>query len=169
MQEALLAAALQWPRDGVPAQPARLALHRRAAAADRRAAQRERAAPSRERSGAGARAAAAATAADEDDTLDAPVHVLPRSLSPPSQVALDAARRRRPDHRGDRERVPGPGAHDGAAHQPGEATISAAGARVRLPPDAERGACRVVLHVLYLIFNEGYTATLGRRTCPASS
>jgi RNA polymerase sigma factor (sigma-70 family) len=37
-----------------------------------------------------------------------------------------------------------------------------AGARFELPPDPERGpALRVVLHVLYLLFNEGYSATAG--------
>jgi RNA polymerase sigma factor (sigma-70 family) len=37
-----------------------------------------------------------------------------------------------------------------------------AGARFELPPDPERGpALRVVLHVLYLLFNEGYSVTAG--------
>ncbi len=40
--------------------------------------------------------------------------------------------------------------------------IKAAGARFDLPPPAERASgSRVVLHVLYLVFNEGYTATSG--------
>ncbi|MCI2418961.1 sigma-70 family RNA polymerase sigma factor [Saccharopolyspora sp. K220] len=40
--------------------------------------------------------------------------------------------------------------------------IRAAGARFDLPPEPERAdRLRVVLHVLYLIFNEGYTATSG--------
>ena len=40
--------------------------------------------------------------------------------------------------------------------------IKAAGATFRLPPEAERtDRLRVVLHVLYLMFNEGYTATSG--------
>jgi predicted RNA polymerase sigma factor len=41
--------------------------------------------------------------------------------------------------------------------------IRAAGSTFSLPADAERGErLRVVLHVLYLIFNEGYTASSGR-------
>src|SRR5262249_5130230 len=41
--------------------------------------------------------------------------------------------------------------------------IKAAGATFRLPDAPEREArLRVVLHVLYLIFNEGYTASSGR-------
>jgi RNA polymerase sigma factor (sigma-70 family) len=40
--------------------------------------------------------------------------------------------------------------------------ITASGARFELPDPAERPArLRIVLHVLYLIFNEGYTATAG--------
>ncbi|HUE25684.1 MAG TPA: DUF6596 domain-containing protein [Solirubrobacteraceae bacterium] len=43
-------------------------------------------------------------------------------------------------------------------------TIADAGARFELPPDEERAArLGVVLHVLYLIFNEGYTATSGEQ------
>ena len=43
-----------------------------------------------------------------------------------------------------------------------KASIKGAGARFSLPPEAERAdRLRVVLHVLYLVFNEGYTATSG--------
>src|SRR5947209_9834641 len=42
--------------------------------------------------------------------------------------------------------------------------IKATGATFRLPPADERDErLRVVLHVLYLIFNEGYTATSGEQ------
>jgi predicted RNA polymerase sigma factor len=45
-----------------------------------------------------------------------------------------------------------------------KATIADAGGRFALPPDDERAArLGVVLHVLYLMFNEGYTATSGER------
>jgi RNA polymerase sigma factor (sigma-70 family) len=41
-------------------------------------------------------------------------------------------------------------------------SIKAAGARFRLPPDDERAErLRVVLQVLYLVFNEGYTSSAG--------
>jgi predicted RNA polymerase sigma factor len=43
-----------------------------------------------------------------------------------------------------------------------KATISGAGGRFEMPPAAEvPERLRVVLHVLYLIFNEGYTASSG--------
>ena len=39
-----------------------------------------------------------------------------------------------------------------------------------LPPDAERAErLGAVLHVLYLIFNEGYAATAGPSVCTARS
>lgn len=41
-------------------------------------------------------------------------------------------------------------------------SIKSAGARFSMPPESERAErLRTVLHVLYLIFNEGYTATSG--------
>ena len=43
-----------------------------------------------------------------------------------------------------------------------KATIKAAGGSFSMPPEDEREArLKVVLHVLYVIFNEGYTATSG--------
>ena len=40
--------------------------------------------------------------------------------------------------------------------------IRGAGARFDLPPEPERAdRLRVVLHVLYLVFNEGYTTSSG--------
>jgi predicted RNA polymerase sigma factor len=43
-----------------------------------------------------------------------------------------------------------------------KASIREAGARFEMPPDAERPErLGVVLHVLYLLFNEGYTASSG--------
>ena len=43
-----------------------------------------------------------------------------------------------------------------------KATIAAAGGRFEMPPETEvEGRLSVVLHVLYLMFNEGYTASSG--------
>ena len=61
-----------------------------------------------------------------------------------------AARRRRADDQADRRGVPGSGGDDGPAHQPREAVVSG-------QPFAQPSDVAVVLRVLYLIFNEGYS------------
>lgn len=44
--------------------------------------------------------------------------------------------------------------------------LRAAGARFELPPQPERGPrLQAVLHVLYLMFKEGYSAVPGRSCC----
>ena len=75
----------------------------------------------------------------------------------------DAAGGRRPDHGRDRERVPGARGDHGPAHLPGEADASRrpacrSGCR---PPTSRPRRLRSVLHVLYLIFNEGYASSAG--------
>ena len=93
VQEALLAAAVQWPDEGVPEQPARLADHGRHPAVDRPVAQRERAAPPRgDARGHGrasrSRAGPEATGQDQDDTLTLLFLCCHPALSAPSQLAL---------------------------------------------------------------------------------
>ena len=100
---------------------------------------------------------------DRDDTLTLLLLCCHPALTPPSQIALtlravgglttaEIARRvlrARSDH--------------GAADQPGQAAIRQAGATFSMPPPDEIDErLRTVLHVLYLIFNEGYTDHLGR-------
>ncbi|SDC09359.1 RNA polymerase sigma factor [Actinokineospora iranica] len=160
VQEALLAAAVHWPDKGVPADPMawlvtvagrKLTDHWRGETARRR---REAATCSPDLLAAGP---------DEpdprhtDDTLALLFLCCHPDLSPPSQVALTL-------------RAVGGLTTAQIAHAflVPEATmaqrISRAkqrikGATFRDPPDPAR--LRVVLHVLYLIFNEGYTATSG--------
>ena len=70
----------------------------------------------------------------------------------------------RVDHRRDRPRAAGAGVDDCPAHHPAKARIRDSGARFTLPEDADRPARpAAVLRVLYLVFNEGYTATSGDR------
>ncbi|WP_445188459.1 RNA polymerase sigma factor [Pseudonocardia sp. Cha107L01] len=170
VQEALLAAALQWPAEGVPRNPHGWLV----TVASRRLTDQWRSeAARRDREANAAAMAAAATppadsgfdtadGADSDDTLTLLLLCCHPALSPASQVALTL------------RAVAGlTTAQIASAFLVPEATmtrritrakhsIEEAGARFGPPPDgdyAERlGA---VLHTLYLIFNEGYTATSG--------
>jgi RNA polymerase sigma factor (sigma-70 family) len=169
VQEALLAAAVQWPDQGVP-QSARgwlitvasrrltdqfrsdRARRRREDTTAARAPRHESVVPAPGDEGA----------SDQDDTLTLLFLCCHPALSPASQIALTL------------RAVGGlTTAQIANAFLVPEATmaqrisrakqrIKATGIPFELPPEDERGErLRVVLHVLYLIFNEGYTATSG--------
>jgi len=155
VQEALLDAALQWPRYGVPANPRGWLL----TAAHRRLIDELRSESARRRREEGlAREPPPSEAADEDDTLELLFVCCHESLTPASQVALTL------------RAVGGlttaeiasaflvPESTMAQRISRAKATIRAAGARFA-PPAPE--ALPVVLHVLYLIFNEGYMASSG--------
>jgi RNA polymerase sigma factor (sigma-70 family) len=159
VQEALVAASVQWPAEGRPASPKawlmtvasrRLIDELRSDEARRR----------REQSDASMAGSEAVTAAD--DTLTLLFLCCHPALSAPSQLALTL------------RAVAGlTTAEIARAFLVPEATMAQrisrakqkiveAGASFRPPPEAEwAGRLRVVLHVLYLLFNEGYTATSG--------
>jgi len=168
-QEALIAAATQWPHRGVPDNPRGWLI----TVGSRRLTDQLRSDLARAR-----RETAAATllppvelvapgpadelANEEDDTLTLLFLCCHPSLSAPSQVALTL------------RAVGGlTTAQIASAFLVPEATmaqrirrakqsIKSAGARFGLPPEDERPErLRVVLQVLYLIFNEGYAATSG--------
>jgi RNA polymerase sigma factor (sigma-70 family) len=166
VQEALLAAATQWPGDGVPEAPRAWLI----TVAERRltdAWRSESARRAREETAAalavdGAAAPPADAGPDADDTLTLLLLCCHPELSPPSQLALTL------------RAVGGlTTAQIARAFLVPEATmaqrISRAKARIRAtgsvfapPPAAQRAArMRVVLHVLYLMFNEGYATTSG--------
>ncbi len=162
VQEALFAAAQQWPVDGVPDNPRGWL----ATVASRRLVDEWRSESARRRR----EESAALLELDEepqpaasDDTLTLLFLCCHPSLSPPSQLAL-TLRAVGGLTTGEIARaflVPEPtmGQRISRAKQ----TIKKAGARFDLPPEAERAdRLRVVLQVLYLVFNEGYTATEGR-------
>jgi RNA polymerase sigma factor (sigma-70 family) len=169
VQEALLAAAQQWPKGGVPDNPrgwlirvgarrltdllrSEEARHRREETAGRLAPRDAFTAPP---PGEG-------RAPSEDDTLTLLFLCCHPELSPAAQVALTL------------RAVGGlTTAEIGRAHLVPEATmaqrISRAKQRIRGVPFRQPGPqdrddrLAAVLQVLYLIFNEGYTATSGRR------
>ncbi|MEV4001715.1 sigma-70 family RNA polymerase sigma factor [Actinomadura sp. NPDC049753] len=165
VQEALLAAAVQWPGEGVPENPRGWLL----TVATRRLTDQwrsERARRDREAAVAAEEPAEPGPdeyrAADRDDTLTLLFLCCHPALSPSSQVALTL------------RAVGGlTTAQIARAFLVPEATmaqrvsrakqkIKAAGARFGTPPPDERDErLRAVLHVLYLIFNEGYTASSG--------
>ncbi len=161
VQEALLAAAQQWPEDGVPDQPRPWLVtvaSRRLVDGWRSESARRR----REEHGAVLDVRGTASAPSRDDTLTLLFLCCHPALSVPSQLALTL------------RAVGGLSTTEIAnAFLVPEATmaqrisrakqrIRSAGARFTLPPEPQRAErLRVVLHVLYLVFNEGYTTTSG--------
>ncbi len=169
VQEALLAAATQWPVDGVPANPRGWLI----TVATRRLTDQFRSESARRRredsvaAMAGPEEMVAPGAdvdapPDSDDTLTLLFLCCHPAVTPASQVALTL------------RAVGGlTTAEIARAFMVPEATmaprisrakksIKAAGSRFAMPPEEERAdRLRVVLQVLYLIFNEGYTASSG--------
>ena len=95
--------------------------------------------------------------------VDRALHVLPSRADPGIGDRPHAAGRRRFDDVRDRERVPRRRGDDGATDLAGEADASRrpesrSGCR---SPRSAPARMRMVLHVLYLIFNEGYTSSGG--------
>ena len=169
VQEALLAASVQWQEEGVPENPQGWLM----TVASRRLADRLRsdAARRRREESAAARvpsdelvspAPGEEQSTDQDDSLTLLFLCCHPALSAASQVALTL------------RAVGGlTTAEIARAFLVPEATmaqrisrakrnIKASGIPFLMPPENERAErLRVVLHVLYLIFNEGYTATSG--------
>jgi RNA polymerase sigma factor (sigma-70 family) len=168
VQEALIAAAGQWPDRGLPGHPKgwlitvasrRLTDQLRSEESRRR---REQTALAAEPGPPAIAAPADEPAGDRDDTLALLFLCCHSELSPPSQLALSL------------RAVGGlTTAEIARAFLVPEATmaqrisrakqrIAASGASFAPPPAGELGSrLAVVLHVLYLMFNEGYAATSG--------
>jgi len=161
VQEALVAAARQWPREGTPDNPRSWLL----TVASRRLTDQlrsETARRRREETVAVLELPVQGDASAQDDTLTLLFLCCHPSLSPPSQLALTL------------RAVGGlTTAEIARAFLVPEATmaqrisrakerIRSAGATFAMPPASERHErLRVVLHVLYLVFNEGYTTSSG--------
>jgi RNA polymerase sigma factor (sigma-70 family) len=161
VQEALLAAALQWPADGVPDDPkawlVTVASRRRVESWRRDSARRRR-----------EETAAALSPPDPepvqgvDDTLTLLLLCCHPALTPASQVALTLRAVGGLTTAEIARALLVPETTVGQRISRAKQRIRSAGAEFRMPPDAERSArMAAVLQVLYLIFNEGYTASSG--------
>jgi RNA polymerase sigma factor (sigma-70 family) len=161
VQEALVAATVQWPDQGVPESPRGWLI----TVASRRLTDQLRSDEARRRREDATSALAPrdeSVVPDQDNTLTLLFMCCHPALSPASQVALTL------------RAVGGlTTAQIASAFLVPEATmaqrisrakqrIKATGIPFEMPAERERAdRLRVVLHVLYLIFNEGYTATSG--------
>jgi RNA polymerase sigma factor (sigma-70 family) len=169
VQEALLAAAMQWPEQGVPDNPRGWLI----TVASRRLMDELRSEQARRRreDAAAAQVPSDETLApapgekqlpDQDDTLTLLFLCCHPALSPASQIALTL------------RAVGGlttaqiasaflvPDATMAQRISRAKQRIKATGIPFHLPPEPERAErLRALLHVLYLIFNEGYTASSG--------
>ncbi len=167
-QEALIAAAMQWPKDGIPANPRAWLI----TVASRRLTDLLRSEQARQRRESTVAQwilpdqwlapAADRPASESDDTMILLFMCCHPSLSPASQIALTL------------RAIGGlTTAEVARAFLVTEATmtrrisrakqlIKDSGVPFRLPASSERSQrLGVVLHVLYLIFNEGYSSTSG--------
>jgi RNA polymerase sigma factor (sigma-70 family) len=161
VQEALLAAAVHWSRDGIPEHPRGWLIQ----TATRRLIDQRR--NERSRAAREDRAALAepppADVPDEDDTLVVLFLCCHPSLTPASAIALTlrAVGGLSTAEIASAFLVPEPTMAQRISRA--KQRIKSSGVPFRLPMPEERSTrLRTVLHVLYLIFNEGYAATSGR-------
>ena len=161
VQEALLAAAQQWPAEGVPANPTGWLI----TVAQRRLTEAWRSEAARRRREEAVFAADVddAEVSTEDDTLTLLTMCCHPSLTRVSQVAL-TLRAVGGLTTGEIARaLLVPESTVGQRISRAKAKIKAAGAQFALPPADERDArIAAALSVLYLIFNEGHTTSSGQ-------
>ncbi len=168
VQEALLAAAVQWPNDGVPQNPRgwliQVAARRMTDYLRSEAARRHRESEVIAQAASWAAAPPAENETDPDDTLNLLFMCCHSSLTISSAVALSL------------RAVGGlttaeianaflvPEATLGQRISRAKQTIKASGVPFSTPSSQERAQrLRAVMHVLYLIFNEGYASSAGPR------
>jgi predicted RNA polymerase sigma factor len=161
VQESLLAAAVHWPRDGVPEKPRGWLIQ----TAERKVIDQRRSDRSRRdrESMAVLQEAPAGEVSEQDDTLIVLFMCCHPALTAASAIALTL------------RAVGGlTTAEIANAFLVGEPTmaqrisrakqsVKASGVPFRMPtPEEQTARVRLVLHVLYLIFNEGYASSTGR-------
>ena len=164
VQEALIAAAAQWPRDGVPDNPRgwliqvasrRMTDHVRSETARR--APRDVAGSATVRSNV--RRRPSSTTSDPDDTLVLLFMCCHPALTPPSAIALTLRAVGGLTTAEIAKAFLVPEATMAQRISRAKQSIKASGVPFRMPIDRERAErLSSVLHVLYLIFNEGYAA-----------
>ena len=166
VQEASLAAAMQWPRDGLPDDPrawlTQVAFRRMADHIRSESARRRRESEVALEAAQTPESTAVETAPQEDDTLVLLFMCCHPALTPASAIALtlravgglttaEIARA---------FLVPEPTMAQRISRA--KQSIKDSGIPFQLPTTHERvQRLRAVLHVLYLIFNEGYTSSVG--------
>ena len=161
VQEALLAAAQRWAEEGVPDNPRswlvtvasrRLVDEWRSQSARRR----------REETAAALELPIQGQVSDQDDTLTLLFLCCHPSLSLPSQLALTLRAVGGLSTAEIAKAFLVPEATMAQRISRAKQSIKTSGLAFDLPPASERGErLRVVLHVLYLVFNEGYTTSSG--------
>jgi len=166
VQEAMVAAAIQWPREGFPDNPRawliQVASRRMTDYLRSESARRRREPAVAMQSGYLAPAADVENGTDQDDTLILIFMCCHPALTPSSAIALTL------------RAVGGlttaeianaflvPEATMAQRISRAKNSIKTSGVPFRLPTSQERTErLRAVLHVLYLIFNEGYTSSVG--------
>jgi RNA polymerase sigma factor (sigma-70 family) len=169
VQEALLAAATQWPADGVPGNPRGWLI----TVATRRLTDQFRSESARRKREDNVAAMAGpeelvAPGADvdqppeSDDTLTLLFLCCHPAVTPASQVALTLRAVGGLTTAEIAKAFMVPEATMAPRISRAKKSIKQAGSRFAMPPEEERAdRLRVVLQVLYLIFNEGYTASSG--------
>jgi RNA polymerase sigma factor (sigma-70 family) len=160
VQEALLDAVRQWPVDGLPERPQAWLL----TVAGRALVDRWRADSARRRREAVAALdpTGQAPGSDRDDTLALVFLCCHPALTPPSQLALTLRAVGGLSTAEIAAALLVPEATIGKRISRAKHAIRTAGARFELPPEPQRTQrLGVVLKVLYLVFNEGYTASAG--------
>jgi RNA polymerase sigma factor (sigma-70 family) len=161
VQEALLAAALQWPEEGVPDNPRGWLI---TVASRRRTELWRNETARRRREEAAAAQPAPEPAPAVDDTLTLLLLCCHPALTQVSQVALTLRAVGGLSTAEIARAFLVPESTVGQRISRAKQRIKASGAEFRLPPASELPArVEAVLHVLYLIFNEGYTASSGTR------
>jgi RNA polymerase sigma factor (sigma-70 family) len=165
VQEASIAAAFQWPRDGVPENPrawlTQVAFRKMADHIRSESARRHRETEVAEEA-ARAPEPAPETAPQEDDTLVLLFMCCHPALTPASAIALTLRAGGGLTTAEIASAFLVPLATMAQRISRAKQSIKESGVPFQLPTAQERGErLRSVLHVLYLIFNEGYTTSAG--------